>query len=54
MIPELPDAADEPAAFCARLGHAIATALATLTATPTSDRLTTRTTRHRRPGDLVI
>ncbi|WP_406087305.1 carboxyl transferase domain-containing protein [Kitasatospora purpeofusca] len=53
VVPELPDAADEPAAFCARLGHAIATALAGLTATPTSDRLTARTTRHRRLGDLV-
>ncbi|KJY25691.1 acetyl-CoA carboxyl transferase [Streptomyces sp. NRRL S-495] len=53
VVPELPDAADEPAAFCARLGHAIATALATLTATPASDRLTARTTRHRRLGDLV-
>lgn len=53
VVPELPDAADEPAAFCARLGHAIATALAGLTAIPTPDRLTARTTRHRRLGDLV-
>ncbi|MFJ4093253.1 carboxyl transferase domain-containing protein [Kitasatospora sp. NPDC089913] len=53
VIPELPDAADEPAAFCARLGHAVSTALATLTATPASDRLTARTIRHRRLGDLV-
>ncbi|WP_030396347.1 carboxyl transferase domain-containing protein [Kitasatospora purpeofusca] len=54
VIPELPDAADEPAAFCARLGHAVSTALATLTATPTSERLAARTTRHRRLGDLVV
>ncbi|MFC5664184.1 carboxyl transferase domain-containing protein [Kitasatospora misakiensis] len=53
VVPELPDAADEPAAFCARLGHAISTTLATLTTTPTPDRLTTRTHRHRRLGDTV-
>lgn len=54
VIPELPDAADEPAAFCARLGHAVSTTLATLAATPTSDRLAARTARHRRLGDLVL
>ncbi|MFE6747903.1 carboxyl transferase domain-containing protein [Kitasatospora purpeofusca] len=54
VIPELPDAADEPAAFCARVGHAVSTALAALTATTTSDRLTARAVRHRRLGDLVV
>ncbi len=53
VVPELPDAADEPAAFCARLGHAVATTLAGLTGTPVPDRLTTRTHRHRHLGDLL-
>ncbi|MET8701710.1 carboxyl transferase domain-containing protein [Kitasatospora sp. NPDC004723] len=53
VIPELPDAADEPAPFCARLGHAIASTLATLTTTPEPTRLTARTTRHRRLGDTL-
>ncbi|MER5350113.1 carboxyl transferase domain-containing protein [Kitasatospora sp. NPDC002551] len=53
VVAELPDAADEPAAFCDRLGHAVATALGTLTATPAPARLTARTTRHRRLGDLL-
>ncbi|MFE7192952.1 carboxyl transferase domain-containing protein [Kitasatospora sp. NPDC057541] len=53
VIAELPDAADEPAPFCARLGHAVATTLATLTATPEPTRLTARTTRHRRLGDVL-
>ncbi|MFB6893988.1 carboxyl transferase domain-containing protein [Kitasatospora sp. NPDC056327] len=53
VVPELPDAADEPAAFCTRLGHAVSTALAHLTATPAPTRLTARTTRHRRLGDLL-
>ncbi|MFF7458172.1 carboxyl transferase domain-containing protein [Kitasatospora sp. NPDC008115] len=52
VVPELPDAADEPAAFCARLGHAVATALAALTATPEPARLAARAARHRRLGDV--
>ncbi|MEV6978248.1 carboxyl transferase domain-containing protein [Kitasatospora sp. NPDC093806] len=54
VIPELPDAADEPAAFCTRLGDAIGTTLATLTATPTPSLLHARATRHRRLGDHKI
>ncbi|GAA1408085.1 carboxyl transferase domain-containing protein [Kitasatospora putterlickiae] len=53
VVPELPDAADEPAAFCARLGHAVATALTTLTATPETARLAARAARHRRLGDVL-
>ncbi|MFB7474463.1 carboxyl transferase domain-containing protein [Kitasatospora sp. NPDC056184] len=53
VIAELPDAADEPAAFCARLGHAVATALAALVATPAPARLTARAGRHRRLGDAL-
>ncbi|MFF2351454.1 carboxyl transferase domain-containing protein [Kitasatospora sp. NPDC058115] len=53
VVPELPDAADEPAAFCARLGSAVAAALTTLTATPEATRLTARATRHRRLGDVL-
>ncbi|MER7705360.1 carboxyl transferase domain-containing protein [Kitasatospora sp. NPDC097605] len=53
VVPELPDAADEPAAFCARLGAAVASALAELTATPEPTRRTARATRHRRLGDLL-
>ncbi|WP_380281527.1 carboxyl transferase domain-containing protein [Kitasatospora purpeofusca] len=53
VVPERPDAADEPAAFCARLGHAVATALADLTAVAEPIRLTARATRHRRLGDAL-
>ncbi|MFF8774906.1 carboxyl transferase domain-containing protein [Kitasatospora sp. NPDC015120] len=53
VVPELPDAADEPAAFCARLGGAVAAALTALTATPESTRLTARAARHRRLGDVL-
>ncbi|MFI8455051.1 carboxyl transferase domain-containing protein [Kitasatospora sp. NPDC085464] len=52
VIPELPDAADEPEAFCARLGHAVGTALGTLAAPTETDRLAARAVRHRRLGDL--
>ncbi|WP_189917441.1 carboxyl transferase domain-containing protein [Kitasatospora xanthocidica] len=52
VIPELPDAADEPEAFCARLGRAVGAALGALTATPDADRLAARAVRHRRLGDL--
>ncbi|WP_369182436.1 carboxyl transferase domain-containing protein [Streptomyces sp. Y1] len=51
VVPELPDAAEEPAAFCARLGRAVGTALGALAATPEARRLAERAVRHRRLGD---
>ncbi|MFH8384416.1 carboxyl transferase domain-containing protein [Kitasatospora sp. NPDC018058] len=51
VVPELPDAAEEPKAFCARMGAAIGTALDTLAATGETDRLAARAARHRRLGD---
>ncbi|MFJ9948727.1 carboxyl transferase domain-containing protein [Kitasatospora sp. NPDC091207] len=53
VVPELPDAADEPAAFCDRLGRAIGAALGTLAAVPEAERLTARARRHRRLGDAL-
>ncbi|MEV4615920.1 carboxyl transferase domain-containing protein [Kitasatospora sp. NPDC049258] len=50
VIAELPDAAEEPAAFCARVGHAIAAALTDLTTTPPPDLLAARARRHRHLG----
>ncbi|MFE4519384.1 carboxyl transferase domain-containing protein [Kitasatospora sp. NPDC056783] len=52
VVPELPDAAEEPGAFCARLGQAVGAALATLTGATEADRLAARALRHRRLGDL--
>ncbi|MBO1418976.1 carboxyl transferase domain-containing protein [Streptomyces sp. FH025] len=52
IVPELPDAAEEPEAFCARLGAAIGTALDALVAADEADRLAARAVRHRRLGDL--
>ncbi|MFF2615426.1 carboxyl transferase domain-containing protein [Kitasatospora sp. NPDC058046] len=52
VVPELPDAAEEPAAFCARLGQAVGAALGALSATTETDRLAARAVRHRRLGDL--
>ncbi|MFE7632934.1 carboxyl transferase domain-containing protein [Kitasatospora sp. NPDC057518] len=52
VVPELPDAAEEPAAFCARLGQAVGAALGALSATTEADRLADRAVRHRRLGDL--
>ncbi|MFE6053811.1 carboxyl transferase domain-containing protein [Kitasatospora sp. NPDC056446] len=51
VVPELPDAADEPEAFCARLGQAVGAALDALVAAPAADRLAARAVRHRRLGD---
>ncbi|MGW6916229.1 carboxyl transferase domain-containing protein [Kitasatospora sp. NPDC054939] len=53
VVPELPDAAEEPAAFCARLGRALGAALGELTARPEAQRLAERARRHRRLGDAV-
>ncbi|MFF0413743.1 carboxyl transferase domain-containing protein [Kitasatospora sp. NPDC004745] len=52
VVEERPDAADEPEAFCARLGEAVGAALGGLAALPGPDRLAARAVRHRRLGDL--
>ncbi|MGW3071855.1 MULTISPECIES: carboxyl transferase domain-containing protein [unclassified Kitasatospora] len=52
VVPELPDAAEEPEAFCTRLGQAVGAALGTLAAATEADRLAARALRHRRLGDL--
>ncbi|MFD4655714.1 carboxyl transferase domain-containing protein [Kitasatospora sp. NPDC058444] len=52
VVPELPDAAEEREAFCARLGQAVGTALGALAAAAEADRLAARAVRHRRLGDL--
>lgn len=53
VLPELPDAAEEPAAFCARVGLAVGSALGGLGAVPTERLLTARAARHRRLGDVL-
>ena len=50
IVPEEPDAADEPTAFSQRLGQAIAVEVAALTAQPDGDRLAARLQRYRRIG----
>ncbi|MGV0804160.1 carboxyl transferase domain-containing protein [Mycolicibacterium setense] len=50
IVPEHPDAADEPRAFTARLSAAIAGELAHLRAVPDEQRLQTRLERYRRIG----
>ncbi|RFA23652.1 carboxyl transferase domain-containing protein [Subtercola boreus] len=50
VVPEHPDAADEPAAFCLRIGAAVEHALAELTAERAEDRLTARLKRYRTMG----
>lgn len=50
VVPELPDAADEPRAFTARLSTAIATELHALRAVPGEQRLQARLERYRRIG----
>ncbi|MFJ8624723.1 carboxyl transferase domain-containing protein [Kitasatospora sp. NPDC093550] len=52
VVPELPDAAEEPEAFCGRLGRAVGTALGALAAAPHAELLAARAVRHRRLGDL--
>ncbi|MFI8084861.1 carboxyl transferase domain-containing protein [Kitasatospora sp. NPDC086009] len=54
VVPERPDAADEPAAFCDRLGRAVGAALTALAGVPEAERLTARARRHRRLGDLLV
>ncbi|MFG3055939.1 carboxyl transferase domain-containing protein [Kitasatospora sp. NPDC048239] len=53
VVPERPDAAEEPAAFCERLGRAVGAALDGLTGVPEADRLAARALRHRRLGDVL-
>lgn len=50
VVPEKPDAADEPRAFTARLSTAIATELYGLRAVPDEERLQARLQRYRRIG----
>lgn len=47
IIPEFEDAAEEPQAFCARVGHEIQWALATLHGIPAAERLAARLNRYR-------
>jgi acetyl-CoA carboxylase carboxyl transferase subunit beta len=50
IVPERPDAADEPLAFTQRLSTTIANELHALRALPDTERLGTRLTRYRRIG----
>jgi acetyl-CoA carboxylase carboxyl transferase subunit beta len=50
IIPERPDAADEPVEFSKRVGAAIARELADLRALPPDRRYEARTTRYRKLG----
>jgi acyl-CoA carboxylase subunit beta len=50
IVPESPDAADEPLAFTRRLSATIATELHSLRSMPDSDRLAARLARYRRIG----
>jgi len=50
VVPEYPDAAEEPDAFCERLAHAIAAEVGTLVAEDDSERLADRLARYRRLG----
>ena len=47
IVPEYPDAAEEPEAFCRRMGQAIAHEIVELSAMTTSDRLEARRARFR-------
>ena len=50
IVPERPDAADEPLAFTQRLSATIATELHTLSGVPDAERLSARLARYRRIG----
>ncbi len=50
VVPERPDAADEPLAFTLRLSATIATELHTLSGVPDAERLSARLARYRRIG----
>jgi acetyl-CoA carboxylase carboxyl transferase subunit beta len=51
VIPELPDAAYEPEAFCRRVARALEEEIAGLLRRPPADRLAARLERYRRLGD---
>ncbi|MED7951342.1 carboxyl transferase domain-containing protein [Streptomyces sp. BE303] len=53
VVPELPDAAEEPAAFCERLGRAVGVALGELSRLSAAERSAARALRHRRLGDAI-
>jgi acetyl-CoA carboxylase carboxyl transferase subunit beta len=46
LVPELPDAADEPESFCARIGHYLAAELTTLDGQDSGQRLARRVARY--------
>jgi acetyl-CoA carboxylase carboxyl transferase subunit beta len=50
IVAERPDAADEPAAFCARMSHVLSYELAKLLRMDPAERLTARLDRYRRLG----
>jgi acyl-CoA carboxylase subunit beta len=50
VVPEHPDAADEPVEFCQRLSRAIAAEVHTLRGMPDTERLAARLQRYRRIG----
>src|SRR5581483_8971557 len=50
VVPEHPDAADEPVEFCTRLSVAIAAELHGLRSTPDAERLAARLRRYRDVG----
>jgi acyl-CoA carboxylase subunit beta len=50
IVPEHPDAADEPVEFSQRLSHAIAAEVHALRAIPAPERLAARLRRYRRIG----
>ena len=50
IVDERPDAADEPAAFCLRLGAALADELYQLMPVPPGERARRRHQRYRRLG----
>ncbi|WP_421844289.1 carboxyl transferase domain-containing protein [Mycobacterium sp.] len=50
IVPEHPDAADEPIEFCQRLSHAIATAVHGLREMPAAERASARLRRYRSIG----
>lgn len=51
VVPELPDAAYEPEAFCRRLGHALEQEIADLLTREPDERLAGRLDRYRRLGE---
>ena len=50
IVAEQPDAADEPAAFCCRLGEAIGAAIRVASALPSRERTAARVGRYADPG----